>query len=314
MPTFTRPTRPVDLIRQQQRNDRQITTLQYPIDIPKYYMMMDIQSYSRQDLFTIAQTTSISNIVLPLPAKLVDTQQTLYEKGKFSAPGVGHLVNQAAPSVRTAVDQADSFSGAKDAAKGLAGNLFSANTVSAAGGALVAQGLAGAPDNVDTAVRAFSGYSPNYFLTVLLDGPQYKTHNLQWQFSARTAKEADTLSRIIRVMNNAQAPGTKFGGAVFSFPRVFRIAYFPNSQYLYKFKPAVLINFTVDFSGGGLPAFYRPDTATNNLDAPIMLTMQATFLELEFWLRSDFGGDPKTGEGGNELNDPKSTVGTSRES
>lgn len=276
-----------------------LNTLQYPADLPKYYMTLDIQSYSRANLFTIGVTQSLGMIVLPLPAKLVDTQQVKYEEKPIGSL-LGAGLNAGLASVSNFDKNnatASTVSGLAETGKGLL-----------AGGAVnITDRLDSAVPGVGSAVKAVTGYSGNYFLTVLLDGPQYKTHNFQWQFSPRTPQESESLNKIIRTLNNAMAPGLQFSGAVFTFPRVFRIAYQPNVRYLYKFKPAVLVNFTVDYSGGGLPAFYRADTATSSHNAPVMLTINAQFLELEFWLRSDFGDN--SGTDTSYLDDPTKTTG-----
>lgn len=296
--------RPIDLIDQVRQNDSQISQYQYPLDLPTYYMTLDIQAYSRQDLFTIGQTTALATVVLPLPSQLVNGQQVHYQEKPVSNPLLGTLVNanyKTAQQVSSQVVNGDVKGGIKTAV----GGIFSGNTAAAAEGGLENNALQSADraiGGLGTVISAVSGYSPNYFLTVLLDGPQYKIHNFQWQFSPRTPEESKMLQQILLYINNAAAPGLTGGGAFFTFPRIFRISYFPNSQYLYKFKPAVLVNFTVDYSGGGVPAFYRKDSVTDNLNAPIMVTVSAQFLELEFWLRSDFIDN----------NDPTNTTGSSR--
>jgi hypothetical protein len=310
--------RPVDTIRAQAKQDSTLGLLRFPLDQPKYYMTLDIQAYSRTDLLSVGHTTNITTIALPLPAKMVDTQSVGYEQKAFSTGLSGMAVHKGMGTVQSAIGQAvdgnfrgagktiaDSITSANSATGSdyaVAGGFDSANKLDQAGGL-----------GVTNAVRAASGYSPNYFLTVLLDGPQYKTHNLNWSFSPRTPAESEQLNRIIRVMNNAQAPGLGFGGAVFTFPRVFRIAYRPNTRYLYKFKPAVLVNFTVDYTGGGMPAFYRSASSTHGQNAPVQINIQCTFLELEFWLRSDFGDDEKLGSDPSGLSDAFGySAGTSR--
>jgi hypothetical protein len=274
-------------------------------------MTFDIQSYSRADLFSVGQTTSISSVILPLPNKLVDTQQVHYEQKPVGAT-IGNAFQIAAPSLTNAAQSALNGQG-KQAIDDLA-PVFTANNgqqALAAGGVNAVDALDSKIGGSKAAIQAATGYSPNYFLTVLLDGPAYKTHNFMWQVSARNPAESETINRIIRVFNNAQAPALAFNGAVFSFPRVFRIAYRPNPRYLYKLKPAVLVNFTVDYSGGGVPSFYRAAGVTNNQNAPVMLVIQATFLELEFWLRSDYGGDDD-GAGGTLPDDTRTTTGSGR--
>lgn len=290
-------TRPVDAVQRAQVQDRTIGTLQYPADLPNYYMKFDITNYARQDLFSVAQTTTLMSLVLPLASKLVDTQQVQYTQKPVGAwPGA--VLNAGMAPVTAAV--ANAFNGNAQGALDSATSIFNQKTGTAllgAAGVSAVNSLDAAVPGAGAAVQAATGYAPNYFLTVLLDGPQYKTHNLSWQFSPRNPKEAESLNQIIRAFNNAMAPQMAFSGAVFTFPKVFRISYSPNPRYLYKFKPAVLTSFTVDYSGGGMPAFYRTASETHNQTTPKVLTVQAQFLELEFWLYSDFGSDPAGSDG-----------------
>ena len=77
---------------------------------------------------------------------------------------------------------------------------------------------------------------------------------------------------------------------MFNFPSVFFLEYVPNENYLYKFKPAVLEAFSVDFSGSHPPAFLRSDAVTNNQNPPESVVINAQFLELELWIRENYYG------------------------
>src|SRR5690606_8176912 len=105
----------------------------------------------------------------------------------------------------------------------------------------------------------------NQFFTVLLDGPKYKRHSLTWNLIPRNFAEADTIRRIIRLINNAMAPGLALaGGALFSFPRVVRCAFFPNHRYLYRFKPAVITDFQINYTPMSQPSFYHQSGLTGS--------------------------------------------------
>ena len=293
----------------QRTQDTAIARLSYPSDIPKYYLGMEIMSYRRNSLLEMGTTSTISSIALPLPQKLVDNHQIGYEQKSMGTATIGSAVNAGIDPVRNAVNGLAQGGSIRDAVSGVASQVNSNTGTNAA----VAAGVDGvnAIGPVGTAAQAALGYAPNYFLTVLLDGPKYKEHNLRWDFAPRSAQEAESLNRIIRVLNNSMAPGIGFGGAVFTFPRVFKLYYRPNARYLYKFKPAVLVGLVVDSSGGGVPSFRREDPKTNNKNPPTVVSISMTFLELEFWLRSDFGGD-NDGAGGILPDDVFMYAGTGR--
>ena len=65
--------------------------------------------------------------------------------------------------------------------------------------------------------------------------------------------------------------------------------FFPNVQYLYKFKPCVLTDLQVTYDGEAqTPAFYRAIDATGN-NPPESLIINTSWTELEYWVRSDYG-------------------------
>jgi len=100
------------------------------------------------------------------------------------------------------------------------------------------------------------------------------------------------IQRIIRILNNASAPGLEWAGSVFSFPSVVQCAFWPNWSYMFRFKPAVITRVSVNYTPGGTPAFYHEadtDTGIGNEDNPpesVQITVD--LLELEYWLKNDF--------------------------
>jgi len=166
-------------------------------------------------------------------------------------------------------------------------------------GSSISPGIAGAIDwasqnvgvNVRGGIQSKYGVTPNHFEVVLFHGPAFKHHTLVWDFSPRSAAEAETVNKIIRDMNNYVSPGLTFGGTLFSFPRIFKVSYRtagPNGSnemdYLYKFKPAVCSDLIVNYmDSNGLPVFHK-DTK------PAHYTVSMHFIELEYWLSGQFRG------------------------
>lgn len=167
------------------------------------------------------------------------------------------------------------------------------------------QVLSGAISLTDINIaRSKLGYSPNSILTIFLKGPKYKRYQLSWRVSPKNPAEARSLQQIVLLLNNSMSPditvASLFGLGLlswFKFPKVFFPEIHPNSQYMYKFKPAVLENFVVNYTPGGQAAFYRESNQTKltggtsgdgNGNAPEGLEIQMQFLELEYWLAGDF--------------------------
>lgn len=280
-PSFRRST-PSDLynsIQQFQQKNASIVDFQFPFDRPKYHMIMAIQTYSRQDAFTInANLDTGTRVILPIPSQLNDGHGVSYNDtnlGKIA----GNMM-QAGSGIMNDMK----------AGKGLeqtVGNAIKNNAGAIATGAATQAAQSVAPGAVG-AVSALTGLSPNEFFTVLMQGPQYKRHSLTWHLVPRNFAEAIMIKKIIAVLNNAMAPGLEVGGALFNFPKVFQLALLPNYNYLYKYKPAVLERMQVNYSTGSAPSFYHSFSGNIEDSPPESVQISCSFLELEYWLASDF--------------------------
>lgn len=139
------------------------------------------------------------------------------------------------------------------------------------------------PENsIIDAAKAIAGLTTNELMVVLLKGPKFKRYEFTWKLAPKNANESIELTEIIRVLNKAMAPSMQNIGAIFKFPKIFQLSFAPNHQQLYRFKPAVLSSFTTNFAAGGIPAFYK------QTDAPESVELKLFFIELEYWLSSDF--------------------------
>jgi hypothetical protein len=275
--------RPADVIGRAQQLNSSVGFLQYPMDLPKYYMGFEIQSYKRESLLAIGVGTPINQIALPFPDLMLDVNAVAFDQAQFSAT-IGNIVNAGMPAVNNI---RNTISANGDVQGAMASALSDVGGPAATGAAIDAgRALTGEQGQ---AVLGAAGYSPNYFLTVVLNGPRYKQHSFSWTMAPRNPEEAAQLTQVIRTFKGSQAPGLALGGALFSFPHVFKNYFAPDRGHLYQFKPSVLINFTVNYAPGGFPSMKQPRPGTNNWSSPSALKITATFLELEFWLRSDFG-------------------------
>ena len=141
---------------------------------------------------------------------------------------------------------------------------------------------------------AASGLSINTFKSVTLSAPQFRRHNLTFKMAPKDFNEAKAIQKIAYLLRRAMTPKRALLGGLFEFPDIFLIAFSPNSKFLYKFKPCVLERINVDYTGGNqAPGFYRQQGNPSNAPPEsVVITLQ--FLELEYWLESDYKTD---GEG-----------------
>jgi hypothetical protein len=277
-----------------------IALLQYPSDLPKYYMGFQIFQYNRTDLMTVATTNMLQQLCMPMPDQMLDVNQVAYDKKDFSS-FIGNIANAAWP-IGKQVGQ--NIQNGNAPLTGV--NTGALATTGLEGGAI--SGLEGLTGGVGGGLLGAAGYSPNYFLTVVLNGPQYKQHSFSWTCAPRSPQESATLRQIIRVFEDAQAPGLALNGTLFSFPRVFQNYFGPDRGFLYQFKPSILMSFAVNYTPGGMPSMKQSnDPVLNGWHAPTAVRIQATFMELEFWLRGDFGDTSQgaqAAQGGSNLIQP----------
>lgn len=281
--------RPADVIAQAQSQLQQTNLLQFPNEAVKYYTQMRIYTYTRPSLMQVALTNLRNTVILPYPDRMLDINKVAYDQAKFGSAAFGGAVNGSLPVFQGAADGLAHGSISEAAAGVLTGaKNLSAPTGAQVGGGALATGAGLGGQDAGTILGA-TGYAPNYFLTVILQGPQYKTYDFSWTFSPRNANELVTLTQILRVLKDASAPGLSGGGLLFTFPRVFQNAFMPNPGLLYQFKPSVLVAIQVDYTAGGMVSMKRGDPATKGWNGATAVKVSCSFMELEFWLRSDWG-------------------------
>lgn len=143
---------------------------------------------------------------------------------------------------------------------------------------------------VATAAQNLTGALFNNFKAVTLAQPEFRRIQFQWKFSPRNAEEARAIRQITYGLRYGMTPDSVAATLVFVFPRIFVLYFYPNSKYLYKFKPVVLENLSVDYAGGNpVPSFYQ--TSNPEETPPESVMVSTTWLELEYWTRNNYKGN-----------------------
>jgi len=266
---------PSKMVQPQANNSRSsIGQLQFPEDLPKYYFGLSIDKYSRSSPFSFNVTLN-SKIKLPLPKQLVDSDSVLYEQQELNAIGGAALAAGAAGKDLLEGD-----------IKSAAGNILQAGMGSLGQGAINLAEAAGGEifKNIFDAGKALTGVAPNQFTTVLLKGPTYKKHEFSWTLSPKNVGESNSIKKIIKELKKSMLVGNPglLSLGFFQPAQIFTPHFFTNESYLYKFKPCVLENMSVNYTPSGAPAFY---TSTG---APDAIELRLSFLEVEFWFKEDF--------------------------
>jgi hypothetical protein len=185
---------------------------------------------------------------LPLPNRLVDTQTP-----KWIEENVSRTLNQA---VTAATERLP--------------NIVSGMAVDAASLAQIG-----------------SGNAINEFLTQMFKGPSFKRYSFTWTFSPNDPRIAANVKSFLRTVNASVAPKKAYDGLLWEYPYIFQLELLKKNVVnpnIYKFKPAICTNITVDYSGSSVPTFY-PD------GQPETISLTMSFNELVFWSRDDFDGE-----------------------
>jgi hypothetical protein len=236
-------------------------------DEPRFFVSIGIGDFKRLGPLTVAKTTTLGQIVLPIPAGITDANHVEYAAEALGDAGAAAL------AAGTAGREGADPGGAKALIAGI-----SAGAAASAAGAVVSKALGGG--NIQAAGEQLFGLTKNNFQVIMLKGPSYKKHEMNWKLAPKSQKESDDLLRMIKNLNNWAAPNIDYKGAYFTFPKVFNIS-FVGTDYLYKFKPCVCTDVSVNYTASGVPSFFKNG-------APESVNLKLSFWELEYWLSGDF--------------------------
>jgi hypothetical protein len=237
-------------------------------DEPRFFVSMGVGDFKRLGPFDVAKTTNLGQVVLPIPAGLMDSNHVEYSTEELKDAGA------AAVAAAGGAKEGGNVAGASATVAGIG-----AGAVASATGAAVSKALGGG--NVNEAAAQIFGLTKNNFQVISLKGPAYKKHEMNWKLAPKSQAESDAIRDMIIQLNNWAAPGLMAGGAYFTFPKVFNIT-FVGTDYLFKFKPAVCTDVSVNYTASGIPSFYKNG-------APESIQLKLSFQELEYWLEGQFG-------------------------
>lgn len=288
------PVTPIDIIPQRLKDQTTIEQLVFPLEKPKYFINLAIGDYS-----FLTRTPSFSTYVrLPMPDKVRDMNSTSFTQTPLSA-FVGTSAEGIRDIAKSVTENINNEAGLATAVKNIGSQALSSTSKNIqAFGVEAVQGGAGVATtalntiginagNIYEQIVGLAGYAPNQFLTIMLKGPQFKKYSFSWVLSPNNPTEARNIKNIIKTLNKARAVDLTDNGLFFKFPKIFQLAFKPDDEYLYQFKPSVMEHFIVDYFSGKPPTFLKSDVSTNGKNPPESVTITASFMDLEFWLAKD---------------------------
>jgi hypothetical protein len=236
--------------------------------VTPFYMSFLFQAYEKRSINNSPFLRSEGTIRLPIPDALKDTTSVTYGQTNLS-PAIG-----AGLEAKAGLGPANSTLGG---IASIAGAVIEGTALN------VGTALAG---EAGKAAQAYYGITPNPYQTILFEKPNFKTHSFTWKLTPKDANESNIIRNIIRTFQYHMLPGVSDDiGLFFSFPSMVTVSLFPSSEFLYRFKPCVIENVTVNYSPGSTPSFYR------GTGAPTAVTITINLKEIEYFTNKDFSAE-----------------------
>ena len=250
--------------------------LRYPyssVDGTQDFLKFSIFEYRRQQFVARDQTELkshlLGNIILPIPAQLVDSNTTDYGQGNmnFMNEGLIEFGSEVIEgNVQEAVDKANNL--VKDMiapqSRNMINNFFAAQAVNA---------LSGQNNDLNQLMARSSGTVLNPNMELLFKGPTLRSFNYQFKLTPRFKKEAETIRTIIKAFKRNMAPKGAAGNFL-KTPNIFEIQYVGKARdYLNRMKLCALKNVNVNYTGEGNWATYQDGS-------PISMLLTLSFTEV----------------------------------
>lgn len=213
-------------------------------------------SFSQYGLF--GSVSFGGNIKLPIPRKLNDNEVMIWEEWSATDAGV---------SVAAQAGQAMLNARAANA-KNMTGSVASSLT-----SGLI--GMAGKGAQIGL------GATLNPYMFMMFKRPNFKEFTLQWSLAPTSQRESDSLDQIIKRCKRAALPD--IGTVVMEYPELANIKLYAgksSDKYLFKFKPCAIVSVQVDYTGAGMPSFFKSG-------APTIVNLTLQLKETELWSKND---------------------------
>jgi len=235
-----------------------------------FYTDIQFVEYNKRSVFEAPFLSPIGGVTLPLPKKINDVQTVVWEpvEGAAVAAAIEGGSNPGG-SLTAGAETAGAYSFINKANSIASGGVFGSNPVGVVGAKI--------------------GAAANPFLTMLFKSGAFKEHNLQWSFTPNNEQESNDLVQIINYFKMNMLPsydGSGAGLAILNYPNLVQIQLYPDDNFTFRFKPCAVTAVSVDYSGAGVPSFFRNG-------APTVINMSISLKEIELWSQEDYGGSGK---------------------
>lgn len=278
------------------------SALRYPSDLGEFATVLQFAEYQRPVPLKAPTVNNTQTIYLPLPQQLNDAYSVGYTPTPLGF--VGTLADAAMAASEGDADGGAAAAGGVQVGRAAISGLGKASAAAGAAAARAAEvagtraiakpalgklGAFVAGSALSSEVAAYAsqttGTQLNPNLSVTFDGPRLRQFGLSWEFVPHNAKESATIKKIINEIKKRMLPVSTFEGstAVLSYPEMVQIKMQPETVNV--FKRAMIEAVNVNYAANGIPTFFK------GTKEPMFISLQISFIELEYFLSSDFGGD-----------------------
>jgi hypothetical protein len=254
------------------------------------FMSMQFKRYQRRSINEQPFYIENMKIRLPIPENLVERTSVTYNNQELGSL-IGSVIEASSAGAQDRI--ATVTGGASLAALRSAPELLasaarrSTNVVGGAALDVAAESARTLSQLTAAAAGALFGITTNPFQVVMFKSPEFRSHTFAWKFTATSLQESEILRQLVETFKYHALPGIDTSGALlFSYPEILEINFRPSDTYLYKFKPCVVKNITVNYAPNS-PSFVRSS------GAPTSIQMQIDLQEIEILTKADFFRDQR---------------------
>lgn len=273
--------------------------LSYPIDRPlKHGIVFLFRAYDYSSVNQVVRGRVSGSVALPLPTNIQDSYDvniSQFELGATSALAADLLTGNTAGLKSDIRSITSNLTGGQNLPVGTsASELGQAGTALLqtlkAAGAFAGRNLLDTIglDGISAGIDVAGGTVVNPHVALRFEGVNLKQHSFEWTLSPQSNEEAAALKAIANRIRTAASPSYSMGGgssslsrALLNYPDLVDIWFVGLDQsYFYYFKPAMIQNFSVNFTPNGV--------AIAKGGRPAVVNMSMTLTEASINTREDF--------------------------
>jgi hypothetical protein len=281
--------------------EKKISTLPlvFPRDLDKFSLSMsfDFHEYKRRSIFDQPYMKKAGTIRLPVAKSIQDRFAATWGADK-AEPVTGAIIESVLESTQqnssATIDSvlAGIGSGVAAGVQGGALSKLKSDTIPKINNTLnIATGGIGADLKLEQVLQPL-GLAINPFLTVMFKEPTFKTHEFSWNLLAKDPEESRIITSIVNEFKWHMLPdvATSSSGTLLNYPSMVQVAFYSNDDFLYRFKPCAITNFSIDYAPASTPSFFK---GSQNVPTEVKISLK--LMEIEYWTKLDFQNDMVAG-------------------